>query len=106
MGYKLRDDWEVFGRYEWIDAEPQEVFQFVTVGINHYFDHHRSKLTIDLVVLFDGEPTDGDLYNPFFRAGSVDDAGNATGPGIGFTGPGDANQKPNFLFRIQYQLVF
>jgi hypothetical protein len=47
-GYFFGDDWEIFGRYEWGEADGQvENLSVATVGLNRYFDGHRLKWTAD-----------------------------------------------------------
>ncbi len=49
-GMFVTPEWELFGRYEWSDADIPgiENLSIITVGINKYFNKHRLKWTADL----------------------------------------------------------
>ncbi len=48
-GVFLNKDWEIFGRYEWGDADHANPFlSIITVGANRYIDGHRLKATADI----------------------------------------------------------
>ena len=60
-GYMVRDDVEVFGRYEVIvpdsDAMADDAYHAITGGVNWYIRGHSAKLTVDAVYSF-GPPDD------------------------------------------------
>ena len=103
-GVKLSDDLEFFARYEMIDPDFVDKMQLATVGINKYYKGHEAKLTLDVVVIYEGMPPGGDLVNPFFEAGPG--GTNAFSSGLGFTGPGNTDDDINVLLRLQFQLLF
>ncbi len=48
-GVFVVDGWEVFGRYEWGDADGEAVdLSVLTIGFNRYFDNHQLKWTTDI----------------------------------------------------------
>jgi hypothetical protein len=58
VAYLLDDNWEVFGRYGFIE---EESISEITVGANYYWHGHNAKATVDVVVLPDGSPSDTGL---------------------------------------------
>lgn len=66
-GYTLdeREQWEVFGRYSLVsldsgDAEDDDNYHEVTAGVNYYMSGHAAKITVDVVYLPDGVPSNQD----------------------------------------------
>lgn len=48
-GVFVVEGWEVFGRYEWGDADGEAVdLSLVTIGFNRYFNDHQLKWTTDI----------------------------------------------------------
>jgi hypothetical protein len=58
VAYLIDESWEVFGRYGFIE---EDSINEITVGVNHYFFGHNAKITVDVVVLPDGSPSDSGL---------------------------------------------
>jgi hypothetical protein len=64
-GYMLNENWEIFGRYNYIDLdedapgadEDEDTFHEITGGVNYYFKGHSAKVTIDVGYLPEGSPT-------------------------------------------------
>jgi len=107
-GVKVQDDLELFGRYEWFDPDFVDEFSLVTFGVNKFYQGHNAKITFDVVMLCEGDPSGvlGGGVNPFFDASGDRNPGNAFSSGLGFTGPGNADDDVNILVRFQFQLVF
>lgn len=91
-GYLINPAWEVFARYDLIQLDddfvaPEDLFNEFTVGVNYFLGEngaagHRAKITVDLIYLPDGAPS------------------NQTGTGV-LTNPGE----DEFVLRGQFQLV-
>jgi hypothetical protein len=70
---------ELFGRFDIVvpdsDRAGDDVFNTITVGVNHYFipESHASKLTVDLQ-FFLTAPADNDLVNPNNSVGLLQSA--------------------------------
>jgi hypothetical protein len=48
-GFFLIENWELFARYEWGDADGAAPYLSVmTVGLNRYFERHTLKFTFDV----------------------------------------------------------
>jgi hypothetical protein len=89
-GYFFTDNTELFARYEWGDDDGTDGFEdlsVITAGVNHYFDKHNAKLTVDVV--FGLDPIGGDFASS--GAGIQTDA---------------ANQDGQVAIRGQFQLLF
>jgi hypothetical protein len=90
-GYLFRPQWEVFARYAVVGfdddfAGENDLFNEITVGVNHYLGDngsamHRAKVTLDVLYLPDGAPS------------------NQTGIGV-LAGDGE-----QFVLRAQFQLL-
>lgn len=57
-GYMLDQNWEIFGRYGFLE---EDSLNEITLGANYYWHGHHAKATIDLVILPDGSPSDSGL---------------------------------------------
>ncbi len=87
-GVFVVDGWEVFGRYEWGDADGEAVdLSVLTIGFNRYFDDHQLKWTTDI----------GYGLNEIGGFWSSDGAGYRTD---------DAGQDGQIVVRGQLQLLF
>lgn len=92
-GYFFTDNTEVFARYEWGDDDGSDGFEdlsVITAGVNHYFDMHNAKLTVDVV--FGLDP---------IGMGS----GGYASAGAGIQDDG-ANEDGQVAIRGQFQLLF
>jgi len=51
-GFYLNDEWEIFARYEWADADIAGVedLSLLTFGVNYYFAGQQVKWTADVVI--------------------------------------------------------
>jgi len=49
-GYFVADDWEIFGQYEWADADIAGIddLSVITLGVNKYWDKHNLKWQTDI----------------------------------------------------------
>ena len=96
-GYLLDEKWEIFGRYDYTGLDDggtgaantivgaagvEDSIHEITIGVNHYFHGHASKVTADFTWLPNGSPISND--------------------GAGVLNSGDEDQ---FLLRLQYQLL-
>jgi hypothetical protein len=54
-GWCFSDDWELYGRYEYLDLDtgPNDTQSLLTIGVNRYFSGHNLKWTTDWVYSFD-----------------------------------------------------
>ncbi|MBT8484904.1 MAG: OprO/OprP family phosphate-selective porin [Phycisphaerae bacterium] len=87
-GRFVNDQWELFARYEWADADDViPDLSVVTVGVNCYFDAHDSKLTFDVG----------------YGVNEVDRFFSSTGAGWERDRPG---QNGQVVVRSQLQLLF
>lgn len=96
-GYMLNNEWEVFGRYGYIDFDggPGGAGTFgaasavtdsvheITAGVNYFFHGHNSKVTADLTWLPNGAPISQD------------------GAGI----LGQPSEDDQIVVRVQYQIL-
>ena len=94
-GLNLNDTIEPFLRWEYIDPDTGSELEALTVGLNWFFNGHNSKLTTDLVWVYDGTAPVG---NPFGNTAFSD--------GQGFIGFATAEDNDLVVFRTQYQLLF
>lgn len=92
-GYMVRDDVEVFGRYEFIvpdsDVVADDTYHAITGGLNWYIRGHSAKLSVDAVYSF-GPPDDTGVIG--------------FGPNAG-TGLLDG-QDDQLALRAQFQFIF
>jgi len=93
-GYYLTDEWELFARYEWADADIPGVedLSLLTFGVNYYFAGQQVKWTADIVIGL--EEVDSTAV-AFFNTGDM----------VGLV-PDVTGQDGQFAFRTQLQLVF
>lgn len=97
-GWRFAENTEVFARYDAIIADEdrpgfadEDLFSFLTVGVNHYWAGHAAKGTLDLVWSF--EKTD-----PAFTSTGV-----LSDTGVGLLGDVEENE---IVIRAQFQLLF
>lgn len=99
-GYNINDTLEPFARFEWIDSDMggmiDDEAMLLTLGANYYFKKHNAKLTVDVVILLDGDSFSA-IGNPYGNSPDSD--------GLGFS-TGDAHEEDNILLRTQFQLLF
>ena len=75
-GFFVVDEWEVFSRYEWGDADGVDPdLSVLTVGFNRYVDRHDLKWTVDVGYSFNEV---GGFWSTR-RAGWLSDASGRTG---------------------------
>ena len=97
--YDLGNDWDVFGRYEYIDddgnagAGTQEL-QAVTFGVNNHISNNV-KFTADVVYIFDGD-------NPLADGNTSNDGEDSDA--LGLVGAVDGDDQ--VALRLQLQLLF
>jgi hypothetical protein len=94
-GLNLNDTIEPFVRWETIDPDTGSEPESLTVGFNWFFDGHNSKLTTDLVWVYDGAAP---AANPFGAA--------PFGPNSGVSAFATADNDDLVVVRTQYQLLF
>lgn len=93
-GFFLTDDWELYGRFEWLDFDVDDTDELglITLGVNKYFGGHKAKWSTDFGYGIDAvnfaDPITG------WRVDSIDESGD------GEQGEGQ------FVFRTQLQLMF
>jgi phosphate-selective porin OprO/OprP len=94
--YDLGNDWDVFGRYDYIDGDAAgaEELQAVTFGVNHHFNKNV-KFTGDVVYVFSGDDPAG--------AGSAPTDGEGS-DALGLVGNTDGDDQ--IALRLQLQLLF
>lgn len=97
--YDLGNDWDVFGRYEYIDDDDNagagtEELQAVTFGVNHHITKNM-KFTGDVVYIFSGD-------NPL--AGGNTSTDGEDSDGLGLVGATDGDDQ--IALRLQLQLLF
>lgn len=97
--YDLGNNWDVFGRYEYIDddgnagAGTQEL-QAVTFGVNNHISNNV-KFTADVVYIFDGD-------NPLADGNTATDGEDSDA--LGLVGAVDGDDQ--VALRLQLQLLF
>ncbi len=86
-GYFLNEHWELYGQYEWADADISgvEELSVLTFGVNRYFDKHNLKWQTDVGYSFDTM------------------AANFAQDGSGWLPDTDEGEV---VFRSQFQLLF
>ncbi len=91
-GYRLTNDVEIFGRYEYInpdsDRNIEDNYSFATAGVNYYLYGHAAKLTADAVYSVD-------------RTDGLNSMGDFSDTAL----LGSAEEGETAL-RLQFQLVF
>ncbi len=96
----IPDKVEPFVRFEWIDSDQAALTDddamLLTIGGNVYFKKHNAKLTVDVVLILDGDD---------FSSFSNDFTNSQDGDGLGFAS-GDSLTDDTVLVRIQFQLLF
>jgi hypothetical protein len=87
--YFLQDDWEIFARYEWADADTDGVedLSVATAGVNRYWKKHDLKWQADV----------GFGFNEVASIWSTSSAGWRTDP---------TDDDGQIVFRTQVQLLF
>lgn len=100
-GYRFAQNTELFARWDavFLDddvvTEGEDTFNFLTVGLNHYFASHSAKATLDFVYAFE------ETQNlSTFGAGT-----GSTGFGSGTGLLGDT-EDGEIAVRLQFQLLF
>ena len=98
--YDLGNDWDVFGRWEYIDDDDNagagtDELQAFTFGVNRHFNANV-KLTGDIVWIYSGDDpsSDGDFIN-----------GGELSDGLGLIS-GVTDDEDQIALRLQLQLVF
>ena len=89
-GYYLTEDFEIFGRYEWLDprtGNDNDNIEILTIGANWYLAGQNAKLSIDWGYAFDTITTAG------------------VG-GSGYTNWVNSTEKHEWVLRTQLQLMF
>jgi predicted porin len=73
-GYLLNSQWEVFGRYSYLDLEDtggsEDTFHELTLGVNYYIHKHNLKVTVDGSWLPNGSPADLDAIGVLANDGN------------------------------------
>lgn len=94
--YNVTDELAPFIRWNWIDPDSAGGGDIgvITAGVNFFFRKHASKLTVDVVWVYDNEPNGNAFGNGAF------------GTGLGFTGVSTTSGNDTILARAQYQLTF
>lgn len=101
--YDLGNDWDVFGRWEYIDDDGRSAattgeLEAVTLGVNHHFNS-KVKFTADVVWIYSGDNPTGD---GFVNGGEL-----SSGLGLSstsFTAADDHDDQ--VALRLQLQLLF
>lgn len=102
-GYRISENTEVFARYDAVILDDdsgfrpgidEDFFQFLTIGVNHYYHGHAVKASADVV--FSLDETSPDLTSGAFTGGFAND-------GAGLLGDDDS---PEVAIRFQFQLLF
>ena len=87
-GVFVVDGWEVFGRYEWGDADGEAVdLSMLTIGFNRYFNDHQLKWTTDIG----------------YGLNEIGGFWSSVGAGVRSDDPGQSGQ---IVVRGQFQLLF
>lgn len=88
-GYFLTEDWEIYGQYEWANADIDGVedLSLITVGVTKYWDKHNLKWQADI----------GYGLNEVASVFAQDSAGYRADP---------SGEDGQFVFRTQIQLLF
>lgn len=93
-GFFFTEDFELFGRYEWLDPDTAGVddLSVATIGVNKYFSKHAVKWTTDVGYSFDQVQANG-----LGGAADLEGAGYRDDP---------AGEDGQLVFRSQLQLLF
>ncbi len=95
-GYYLNEDWELFGRYEFLDYDTvatTEDMSVLTFGVTRYYSGNNAKWTTDV----------GIGVNEVMAAGAPFPAPNGI---TGFRTDTSAGQDSQLVLRTQWQIVF
>lgn len=96
--YDLSNDWDIFGRWEYIDDDdngaPKDPLQAITVGVNHHFSKNV-KFTGDVVYIYEGG-------NPLADGNTTTDGEDSDGMGL----VGAVDGSDQVALRLQLQLLF
>ena len=100
VSYDLGNDWDVFGRWEYIDDDDNagagtEEVQAITLGANHHFNKNV-KFTADVVYVYAGD-------NPSADGNTSTDGEDSDGIGLG---GGFNDDEDTIALRLQLQLLF
>jgi hypothetical protein len=74
VGYMLNDQWELFGRYDYISVDnattSEDTFHEIMVGVNYYIHKHNLKVTVDAAWLPNGAPANLDAIGVLANDGN------------------------------------
>jgi hypothetical protein len=93
-GIFLAQDWELFGRFEWLDADTEgtDELAILTVGVNKYFAKHAVKWTTDV----------GWAFNEVVAGNTL----NTNAQSLGYIEDDTADDDGQLVVRTQLQLGF
>lgn len=94
-GWRFAENTELFGRWDglFFDSDrnlSEDNFNFLTVGLNHYFAGHAAKFTVDAVYAFE-------------ETSVLNSLGILSDTGVGLLGD---TEDGELVFRGQFQLLF